>query len=141
MAFRSTTDRLVGADVYGVADARVLVPNGDGVETLYEAEPETLTFFTYDPRHGVVWTGTTLQSLVLASGVPEPLGIDEYCTPAVYAADYLLLEERYEEAGSRVHLVSWPEETARVVTVEFEEEVRLQETLAYPQAGYPYARF
>jgi hypothetical protein len=64
------------------------------------------------------------------------LGIDEYCTPAVYADDYLLLEEHYEEAGSRVHLVSWPEETPRAVTIEFEEDVRLQGTLGYLQTGY-----
>jgi hypothetical protein len=77
-----------------------------------------------------------MQSLVVASGAPEPLGIDEYCTPAGYAADYLLLEEHYEEAGSRVHLVSWPEETPRAVTIEFEEDVRLQGTLGYLQTGY-----
>jgi hypothetical protein len=64
------------------------------------------------------------------------LGIDEYCTPAVYADDYLLLEEHDEGAGSRFHLVSWPDEIPLVVTVEFDEEVRLQGTLGYLQVGY-----
>jgi hypothetical protein len=129
--FGESTERLWLADPAGLFGARILIRNGEQWETVHEVtDPGALTYVATDVAHAVISTEGGLQSLTVASGSrPEVLPVVaeaeiffEYRGP-----DYLLFGENVSDDLARLHLVSWPEGAATVVSVDFEESnLRIQ---------------
>jgi hypothetical protein len=123
--FGETTERLGLTDRSGAVGARMLVRSGEGWETVHEVtDPGALTLFTTDMAHAVISTEGGLQSLTVASGSrPEVLPVETQSQPfpEYRGPDYLLFREEVSDDHARLHLVSWPEGAATVVSVDFEQ--------------------
>lgn len=123
--FGETTERLGLTDFTGTVGARALIRNGEQWATVHEVtDPGALTFFSTDLAHAVISTEGGLQSLTVASGSrPEVLPVETESQPffEFRGPDYLLFRENVSDAFERLHLVSWPEGAATVVSVDFEE--------------------
>jgi hypothetical protein len=123
--FGETTERLGLTDRSGAFGARMLVRSGEGWETVHEVtDPGALTLFTTDMAHAVISTEGGLQSLTVASGSrPEVLPVETQSQPfpEYRGPDYLLFREEVSDGFARLHLVSWPEGAATVVSVDFEQ--------------------
>lgn len=87
-------------------------------------DPSALTSLTTDLAHAVIVTEGGLQSLTVASGSrPEVLPVETESQPFVEyrGHDHLLFRETVSDDFARLHLVSWPDGAASVVTVDFEK--------------------
>jgi hypothetical protein len=123
--FGYATERLGVADAGGATRVRLLIRNGERWETLHEVtDPTATTSLTTDLAHAVIVTQGELQSLTVASGSrPEVLPVETESQPFIEyrGHDHLLFRETVSDDFARLHLVSWPEGAATVVTVDFEK--------------------
>jgi hypothetical protein len=123
--FGYTTERLWLADPGGATRVRLLIRNGERWETLHEVtDPSALTFLTTDLAHAVLVTEAGLQSLTVAAGSrPDALPVETESQPFIEyrGHDHLLFRETVSDDFARLHLVSWPDGAATVVTVDFEK--------------------